>query len=47
MAKKPRLNENTKRRRVETAEENLELLEEIWRKTIFIDEFSFETGPKG
>jgi hypothetical protein len=47
MAKKPRLTENTKRRRVEIAEENIAFLDEIWRKTIFIDEFSFETGPKG
>jgi hypothetical protein len=47
MAKKPRLTEDTKRRRVEIAEENIELSDDIWRKTIFIDEFSFETGPKG
>lgn len=47
MAKKPRLTESAKRRRVEIAEQNSQYLEEIWRKTIFIDEFSFETGPKG
>jgi hypothetical protein len=47
MAKKPRLNENSKRRRVDIAQENIEFLDEIWRKTIFIDEFSVETGPKG
>jgi hypothetical protein len=45
--KKPRLTENAKRRRVEIAEENFQYLKEIWQKTIFIDEFSFETGLKG
>jgi len=46
MAKIPRLTENTKCRRVEITEENIAFLDEIWRKTIFIDEFSLETGPK-
>jgi hypothetical protein len=47
MAKKPRWSENDKRRRVEIAGENLELNIDIWRKCIFIDEISFETGPNG
>ncbi len=45
--KKPQLTENAKSRRVAMAEENLELADNIWRRTIFIDEFSIETGPKG
>jgi hypothetical protein len=40
------LTENDKIRRVEVATENLEYDIEIWRKCIFIDEISFETGPK-
>ena len=47
MAKKPRLTENTKKRRVEIAEENVEFANRIWDKAIFLDKFSFETGPKG
>ncbi len=46
MAKKFRLTENTKQRRVEIAEENVELANRIWR-TIFLHEFSFENGSKG
>jgi hypothetical protein len=47
MAKKPRLTENTKKKRIEIAEENVEFANRIWERTIFLDEFSFETGPKG
>jgi hypothetical protein len=47
MAKKPRLTENTKKRRVEIAEENVEFANRIGRKLFFLDEFSFETGSKG
>ena len=43
----PRLTENSKRRRVEIAEENVEFAIRVWRRTIFIDKFSYETGPKG
>jgi hypothetical protein len=35
MAKKPRLTENTKKRRVEIAEENVEFDNKIWGETIF------------
>jgi len=45
-AKQVKLTENDKIRRVEVATENLEYDIEIWRKCIFIDEISFETGPK-
>jgi hypothetical protein len=41
-----KLTENDKIRRVEVATENLEYDIDIWRKCIFIDEISFETGPK-
>ena len=47
MSKRPRLTENSKRRRVEIAEENVDFAIRVWRRTIFIDEFSYETGPKG
>jgi hypothetical protein len=35
MAKKPRLTENTKKRRVEVAEENIEFANRIWGKLFF------------
>jgi len=47
MAHRPKLTENSKRRRVEVAEENVQYDNDIWRKTIFIDEISIETGPNG
>jgi hypothetical protein len=46
MAKKPHLTDNTKEKRVEIAEENVEFANRIWERSIFLDEFSFETGPK-
>ena len=47
MAKKPCLTENAKRIRVEIAEDNIQFDNRIWGRTIFLDEFSYETGPKG
>ena len=47
MSKKPRLTENAMRIRVEAADENIEFENRIWGRTIFLDEFSYETGPKG
>jgi hypothetical protein len=45
-AKRPKLTQNDKLRRVEVAAVNSRYDIEIWRKCIFIDEISFETGPK-
>jgi hypothetical protein len=47
MAKKPKLTESAKQKRFEIAGENINFDESIWEKCIFIDELSFETGPKG
>jgi hypothetical protein len=47
MAKRPKLTEITKQKRVEIAQENINFAEEVWKRCIFIDETTFETGPKG
>jgi hypothetical protein len=45
MAKRPKLTEITKQKRVEIAQENINFAEEVWKRCIFIDETTFETGP--
>jgi hypothetical protein len=37
MAKKPRLTENTKKKRVKIAEKNVEFANRIWEITFFLD----------
>ncbi len=47
MAKKQKLTQAIKQKRIEIANENVMFNNNIWLKTYFLDQFSIQTGPSG